>query len=100
MFERVSGHLEHAFSSLQGPSVAGAGAGGSADAGGVPNVREKSILLVALQKNLEKRFPDETSALSSFLLLINYIFRFALLLLRADSKIYYKYKYNYNILYH
>lgn len=66
----------------RGPSLAG---GGSADGGGAPNMREKSILLGALQKNLEKRFPDETSALSSFLLLINHIFRCLLSLLLLCS---------------
>lgn len=46
-----------------------------ANAGGAPNFREKSILLVKLMHYVEKRFPDDLELNASFLELVNCIYR-------------------------
>ncbi|XP_053269961.1 transformation/transcription domain-associated protein isoform X1 [Pleuronectes platessa] len=41
----------------------------------MPNVREKSILLVKMMTYIEKRFPDELELNAQFLDLVNYVYR-------------------------
>jgi transformation/transcription domain-associated protein len=42
-----------------------------------PTLREKSILLVKLMQNVEKRFPDDLELNAQFLDIVNFIYRFA-----------------------
>lgn len=41
----------------------------------MPNLREKSILLVKMMTYIEKRFPDELELNAQFLDLVNYVYR-------------------------
>ncbi|XP_077594918.1 transformation/transcription domain-associated protein isoform X1 [Stigmatopora nigra] len=41
----------------------------------MPNIREKSILLVKMMTYIEKRFPDELELNAQFLDLVNYVYR-------------------------
>lgn len=41
----------------------------------MPNLREKSILLVKMMTYIEKRFPDEVELNGQFLDLVNYVYR-------------------------
>ncbi|XP_073941495.1 transcription-associated protein Nipped-A isoform X1 [Choristoneura fumiferana] len=48
---------------------------GTSAAGGVPSLREKSILLVKLMQYVEKRFPEDLELNAHFLDIINYVYR-------------------------
>lgn len=41
----------------------------------MPNLREKSILLVKMMTYIEKRFPDDLELNAQFLDLVNYVYR-------------------------
>lgn len=41
----------------------------------MPNLREKSILLVKMMTYIEKRFPDDLELNALFLDLVNYVYR-------------------------
>lgn len=41
----------------------------------LPTLREKSLLLVRMMYNFEKRFPEEFELQAQFLELVNYVYR-------------------------
>ena len=42
----------------------------------LPTLREKSLLLVRMMMNYEKRFPEDFELQAQFLELVNYVYRF------------------------
>ena len=45
----------------------------------LPSLREKSLLLVRMMFNFEKRFPEEFELQAQFLELVNYVYRLEML---------------------
>lgn len=47
----------------------------------LPTLREKSLLLVRMMVNYEKRFPEEFELQAQFLELVNYVYRLMMMII-------------------